>query len=298
MKDNINRRFISFNMLIIGIISTILCGVVYWGSKSTVSPGRLILSVLLMLVMTFAGSILLSRFASRPIREAWQKQLDFTADASHELRTPLAVVRTSLELVMDNPGETVESQMKWLKNIEAENYRMARLVDDLLTLSRADARQHTLNRSTFMLDELLEDITASILPLAGHKGITLTFHSNAGTAIHADKERIKQLIVILLDNALQYTEPGGCVTLTLSRTKESADILIADTGAGIPKEDLGKIFNRFFRGANTRSMHQDGSGLGLSIASWIVTEHQGKISAESTPGEGSRFLIRLPFHLS
>lgn len=294
MIKSLRKRFIIFSVLVISSILIILGSLVYLGPNSTLSIQKLISTILLGTAMVFAGSWLLSKVAIQPVKQAWQKQLDFTADASHELRTPITVIRTNLELIMDSPEETVGSQMKWLHNIEAENKRMARLVEDLLTLSRADTGQQNLEMTTFMLDELGTEALSPLEPVATSKGITLTFNADENTSFYGDRSRIRQLLVILVDNALKYTSSSGRVDVSLCRDEKSVTLTVSDTGSGIEKEHLEKIFNRFYRIEKTRSQNQDGSGLGLSIAKWIVQEHRGTIQAASGPGKGTTFTVFLP----
>lgn len=243
--------------------------------------------------MVLAGSWLLSKAAIRPIQAAWQKHIDFTADASHELRTPITVIQTNLELVMDSPKESVESQMRWLKNIEAENMRMARLVDDLLTLSRADTNQQNLETEMFMLDETVSEALVALEPTAYKKNISLESNINRNIAFHGDRKRMKQLVVILVGNALNYTDDSGTVIISLTRNDKEIKFTVSDTGYGMGAKHLDKIFDRFYRIAKTRNLNQDGSGLSLSIAKWIVQEHNGTIQVESSPDCGTTFTVLL-----
>jgi signal transduction histidine kinase len=250
------------------------------------------LLLLIIISLVLVGSLLLSKIAIKPIQKAWQKQLDFTADASHELRTPITVIQTNLDVVLDNPNDTIVNQMKWLKNIEAENQKMARLVEDLLTLSRADTNQQTTEKETFMIDAAVSEALAPFIPLAEKKNITLAIDVQKNTAFFGDRKRIKQLIVILVDNALHYTDKGE-VAVSLCKKENKLMLTARDSGRGIAEEHLGKIFDRFYRVTDTRKMHEDGSGLGLSIAKWIVTEHKGTIGVESSLNVGTTFTVRM-----
>jgi signal transduction histidine kinase len=293
MIKTLRKRFILFSVMVIGSIIIIAGLFIFFGTTSTLPAYRYVITLSAVIILVFLGSWLLSRIAVKPVQTAWQKQLDFTADASHELRTPIAIIQTNLELVMDSPEETIESQMKWLKNIEAENHRMARLVEDLLTLSRADTNQQTTEKETFMIDEAVSEALAPFILLAEKKNILLNIDVQKNTAFHGDRKRIKQLIVILVDNALHYTEQGE-VAVSLCKSENKLMITVSDTGRGIATEHLAKIFDRFYRVTDTRMMHQDGSGLGLSIAKWIVAEHRGRISVESELGNGASFTVKLP----
>ena len=194
---------------------------------------------------------------------------------------------------MDSPYETIESQIKWLKNIEAENKRMTKLVDDLLTLSRADTAEQLIEKEAFMLNEAVLESLAPFEALASEKGVKLNALANSQISFLGDKKRIKQLVVILLDNALHHTESGS-VTITLSSNETQVILSVSDTGCGIEAEHMNKIFDRFYRVSKTKALNQNGTGLGLSIASWIVKEHGGQISVKSTPGTGATFTVYLP----
>ena len=291
MIKSLRKRFILFSVLVISSIILIIGLFIFVGPNNELSAPRYIITFSMAICMVFIGSWLLSKVTIRPIQGAWQKQLDFAADASHELRTPIAVIQTNLELVMDSPDETVESQMKWLENIKAENIRMAKLVEDLLTLSRADTNHPTLEKETFMLDEAVSEALVSFEPAASKKNISLEVRINNKIAFHGDKKRIKQLVVILVDNALKYTDASGTVTLSLTRREKGSELMVADTGHGMEAEHLDKIFDRFYRVTKTRNLNQDGSGLGLSIAAWIVREHGGTIQVSSKPGVGTTFTV-------
>lgn len=296
MLKTLRKRFVLFSVTVISSILLILGLLTYMGPTSYVSSGRFIWSILLAIGMVFAGSWLLSKAAIRPIKATWQKQLDFTADASHELRTPIAVIRTTLELLMDSPEETIGSQMKWLKNMEVENLRMAKLVDDLLTLSKADTNQQTLENQTFLLNDVITDALLPFEPIAARKNIVLEVCINDNINFHGDRKRMEQLMVILIDNAINYTDGPGTIKVSITQSKTKYKLMVSDTGVGIEKEHLNKIFDRFYRINQTRNKNPDGSGLGLSIAKWIVQEHGGTIEVASTPGIGTTFAIVLPLN--
>lgn len=246
------------------------------------------------LALVFFGSLFMANRALIPIQKSWDRQRKFVADASHELRTPLAVVQTNLELVLGNPEETVESQAKWLENIRAENQRMAKLVDDLLFLARADSRQEMLEMKRFLLHSALEEAVEPFKPVASGQGIDLEMHIDSPVEFNGSEARIKQLAVILIDNAIKHTPSGGRVGLELKDLGGSVDISVSDTGSGIEKEHLQKIFERFYRVDEARSRNRGGAGLGLSIADLIVKEHRGTIRVASTPGKGTTFKVTLP----
>lgn len=255
---------------------------------------RTILVLIISVVLVLWASLNITANALKPIQNSWQRQIDFTADASHELRTPLAVIQANLELIMQNSEETVDSQQKWLANIMFETQRMVRLVEDLLTLSRSDANLQNLELSTFMLDEIIKAAIIPYRPLAAQKQIGLKLVLQSGIEFCGDQKRIQQLIVLLLDNALKYNRLGGTVTIELKQKNKKVELIVADTGIGIPTEHLNKIFDRFYRVNQVQNSDADGSGLGLAIAKWIVTEHKGKIQVESEVNQGTRFVTTFP----
>lgn len=295
MIKNLRKRFIVFNMVVIFCVVVILSFIVLAGTKSNLTVDKYVVAVVVSSVLVFTASYIISKFALKPVKHSWQKQLDFTADASHELRTPLAVIKTNLEIVLDNPNKTVESQLKWLKNIEIEHTRMTKLVEDLLTLSRADTGEQSLFTSTFLIDEAAQVAINTFQSVCQQKEIELAHNIETNILFSGDEKRISQLIIILLDNAVQYTQPKGKIYFELHKKENAIEFSVQDTGVGISKEDTAKIFERFYRVNNTRQQNPDGSGLGLSIARWIVEQHKGRIYVDSKLGEGTIFSVI--FHL-
>ncbi|MEN6412038.1 MAG: HAMP domain-containing sensor histidine kinase [Veillonellales bacterium] len=245
------------------------------------------------LAITFASYYLANR-ALIPIKAAWDKQQQFTADASHELRTPLAVIKSNAELLLRHPEHSVEQESIRITNILRETIRMNKLVTTLLTLTRADANQIDLRFAALNLSDLIHSLVGQFRPLAEIKKIELLSTVQPSLKILADEERIYQMLVIVLDNALKYTNRQGKVQLLCYGQANSVVIQIEDTGCGIAAADMPHIFDRFFRGDKARSRETGGSGLGLAIAQWIVEKHNGKIQVESRIGMGTKFSIILP----
>ena len=291
---HLRKRFIAFNMLVISCIMVILILLVGLSENSTLSIHKMIVVTFISIGLVFIGSWLLSKVAIAPIKTAWQKQLDFTADASHELRTPLTTIQTNLDVILSNPKETVESQIKWLNNINIENKRMSILVADLLLISRADTDEAIINTDNLYLSELITEAVTAFEPVAEDKQLAMVFHIEQEIFIMGDKDKLKQLFVILLDNAVKYTPTGGKIIAVLSQNESDTIIEISDTGIGLTQEEAVRIFDRFYRGKQSRLHNPDGSGLGLSIAKLIAEEHKGKISVKSKIGEGTVFNIVIP----
>jgi two-component system OmpR family sensor kinase len=235
--------------------------------------------------------------AHEQLGAALAAQRRFVGDASHELRTPLATLRGNVELLRhmaatSPPGD--DRQAAILDDLAAEAGRMGRLVADLLLLAQADAGQH-LTLRPLDLAEVARDAARAARLL--RDGATLEVADlTDGLWVSGHEDRLRQVLVILLDNALKFTPAGGHVTLEAERTRRNDDdwilVRVADTGPGIPRGEQERIFDRFYRGAAARSV--EGTGLGLAIARWIVEEHRGTIKVASTPGEGTVFSVRLP----
>ena len=247
---------------------------------------------LLCLLASWYGSLFLARRAMAPIQKSWTQQRDFLADASHELRTPLAVIQANLDVIQSNADELVAEQAPWLDNIGTSVRSMASLVESLLFLARMDSQQHPIQKKRFRLDEALAQAVAPYKILAEAKNVTLTESLASDTEVFGDEQRVKQVLCILLDNALRYTPTGGKIEVILQNLHRNVHITVSDTGPGIPPEHLPKIFDRFYQVDPARN--QGGAGLGLAIAKCIVESHGGTIQAFSKPGNGANFSVNLP----
>lgn len=294
MLSQLKKRFIFFNVLVISCVLIIVGSFILLGSTSTISLHRFVIVILVCILLVIIASLILSQIALRPIEKAWQKQLEFTANASHELRTPLSIIQSNLEIVMDNSDKAVKSQEKWLNNIYAENKRMSHLVADLLTLSRADTNAQELNLSVFYLNKIIDKVAATYTPLALKNNITIQTHYDFPIQFIGDYSRIQQLLIILVDNSIRYMDVEGLIQISLSEVNQKIHLIIKDNGKGIIKEDLDKIFDRFYRGDGAIVQNKEGSGLGLSIAQWIVKSHHGTIQVKSEPNKGTSFFIEFP----
>lgn len=254
---------------------------------------------LLFFIVALAISHFLSKRTMIPIAHAFARQREFVADASHELRTPLSVLLSSIDtLEMEETIEEDPFSRNVLRNMRDEVKRMANLIGDLLTLARSDSGTLEVRRTSFEFRTHAETIVQSLEPIAAAKNISLQFHVFSDIHLYADLEKLKQLLYILLDNAIKYTPNNGLVQLSLSTegTEQNKVFLmqVRDTGVGIPPEDCEKIFDRFYRVDKSRARQMGGHGLGLSIAKWIVDAHQGTIRVTSTLNEGSTFIVRIP----
>lgn len=229
------------------------------------------------------------------IEKAFRRVTRFTADASHELRTPVALIRTASELALRKPRSEAEYR-EALAEVHAESVRTTGLIEDLLTLARADAGKAMLERVPVDLHELVTEVAGNAGILASEKGVALSVDVPAHPAIVlADRGSLRRLLLILLDNAVKYTPAGGRVQISaLPATGGHAVVEVRDSGIGIHPDDLPHIFERFYRSDKSRSRDSGGSGLGLSIAKWIAEAHQGGMQVLSQPDRGSIFRLSLP----
>ncbi|GEM46373.1 ATP-binding protein [Deinococcus cellulosilyticus] len=216
----------------------------------------------------------------------------FVSDASHEIKTPIAGIQGNLEVLLRYPDIPAEEKQEILQDCHREAVRLGRLVSDLLSLARAD-RGILLLETDVRLDVMLQDLLREFEPLKGNHDLLLG--EVAPCTVQGDPERLKQLLVILTENALKYTPAGGEVSLTLAREGDRAILKVQDTGIGIRQEDLPRVFERYFRADSSR-LGQDpgGTGLGLPIARWIVEAHGGEIWLESQVGLGTTVVVSLP----
>lgn len=238
----------------------------------------------------------LARRASIPIKEAWEKQKNFVADASHELRTPLTIMQTNLEVALADSGGSIADNQQWLDNVYSEAQNMAKLLNDLLMLAQIDAREIEIEMQTFNLSEMLKELAEQMRPVFDNKSLCFESLIPADVQFQGDRAKIRQLLMIFFDNAIKYTPTGGKIRLAVTSKENKIQIIIADSGIGIPPEEKEKIFQRFYRIDKARSRSQGGTGLGLSIAAWIMDIHKGKIKVESHPGQGTTFVLEF-FHL-
>jgi heavy metal sensor kinase len=227
------------------------------------------------------------------LESSFRRISQFTADASHELRTPLAVVRTTAEVALRAPNDDERSLA--LEQIVAEVGRTSHLVENLLQLAKADSGAERLVKAPVDVVALVREATTEIGVLAKTKGIRLASELPHGAVnVQGDARALRQLLLILLDNAVKYTPAGGRIELAISTQDGHASCSVRDTGIGIPAEDLPHIFDRFYRVDRARSREHGGAGLGLAIGRWIAEAHGGAIVVESELERGSVFRIHLP----
>jgi heavy metal sensor kinase len=218
---------------------------------------------------------------------------EFTLHASHELKTPLTVLCGETEMALRNESVTPADRERYASQLD-ELRRLARIVDGLTLLAKADAGQVALALEPVRFDELVRDNFADLQILAEPPGIQVELAVCEESTVRGDRHRLRQLLLNLADNAVKYNQPQGRVTMALRRAKDFVEFTIANTGGGIPPEMLPRVFDRFFRGDPAHSHAVDGCGLGLSIAQWIVSAHNGTIKIESVPSHVTTVTVCLP----
>jgi heavy metal sensor kinase len=227
------------------------------------------------------------------LETSFRQVQQFSADASHELRTPLTVMKGESELALRRPRSPEEYRLVLESNLE-EIDRMARIVEDLLFLSRADLGEVSMEHQPVRLDGLVEDIQRQAAVLGQEQGIEVLIENIQPATVLGDELRLRELVLNIVENAVRYSRAGGQVKLVLTQDGSAVYLTVSDQGIGISPEAKGRIFDRFYRADEARAHSPKGTGLGLAICKWIAEAHQGHIEVESEPGKGSRFTVVLP----
>ncbi len=299
-------RWTAMLLIPCGIIAAALGG--YWISRRALAPVDRVTSTARAITAQHLGRRLdvpatgdeLQRLSETlndmlaRLETAFAETTRFTADASHELRTPVSLIRTTAEVALRRPRSAEEYRVA-LEGILQESVRTSGLVQDLLTLTRADAGVDGWNPSRVDLRALVGELRETLAALCEGRGLALRLDvPEPSVFVDGDPAALGRLVVILADNAVKYTPAPGEVRVTLRAIDRTAEIEVADTGMGISAEDLPCVFDRFYRADKARSRDSGGAGLGLSIARWIVDRHGGRITIASEAGTGCRVRVQLP----
>ena len=243
------------------------------------------------LLLAGVGGLYMSRRAMEPVRESFQRQRTFIADASHELKTPLALLRINAEVMKRNPTDPENQEI--IEDQLSEIDRMDTLLSDLLILARLDAGRLDVENKPFDLATVAADTAGRFLKRASEEGVRLEVEVPDELPVRGDPGRTGQILAALLDNAVRYTPNGGNVTVSGRFLDERAEVSVEDTGPGIPPKHLPRIFDRFYRVEEARTRKGGGTGLGLSIARDLARAQGGELIAGSSKG-GANFTLRLP----
>jgi signal transduction histidine kinase len=226
------------------------------------------------------------------LKDSFQRINQFSIDVSHELKTPLTILKGETEVVLRKDRGNEEYKNLLQSNLE-EIDRMARIIDDLLLLSKADRQDMKLNIENISLRDLVADVCMNMKIFADNKEITLVIDELADVRLVGDELKLRRMLLNIIENGIKYTPKGGVVTVSSYTNNGFVCVNIKDNGMGISGDDINYIFDRFYRADRSRK-RESGSGLGLSISKWIAEAHKGTIEVASQPSKGSQFLIKLP----
>jgi len=234
--------------------------------------------------------------SNQKLKELGEKKGQFFADISHELRTPLAVIRGEAEVTLRGKDKPIYEYKKVLSYVITLVEQLNKLVGDLLFLARSESGNIQIEMQAVSLGKIVHEAYREGETLAAKKKIAVLFKSSQASQliVQGDSQRLKQLFLIIIDNAINYSEPGGAVNITLDQDGNEGRIVVSDNGVGIPEESLPHVFERFYRAEKSKGMSHGGAGLGLAIAKWIVEAHDGNISLRSRVGSGTTVMITLP----
>lgn len=251
-------------------------------------------SIVIICGLSLVVSYFISKKTLAPLKENMTKQMEFVQNVSHELRTPLTIIQAKQELLLQEPNSKIIDKSEDIALTLNETKRLSKLVKDLLVLSRADNQKMTIQKEAVNLDDYINEIVAPYTEIAEIEEKKIKLNLEYKMDINIDTNKIYQLMIILLDNAIKYTEAGDEIEINTYSKDSKCVIEIKDTGIGVSDEGLKRIFERFYREDRARNRETGGTGLGLSIANMIVSAHNGTIKASHNQPKGTIFTIRLP----
>ena len=253
----------------------------------------LLIATIIIIFISIIISFVLSNKTLKPIIEAWHRQTEFVQNASHELRTPLSIIQAKQELLLQEPNKKILDKSKDITVCIKETRRLSKLVKELMILARADSNKLELEKGIFNLDSLIKEVAEPYIEIAKmqHKNITIDLSS--GKDLKADKNKITEVLIIILDNAIKYTNENDNINIFTYNKEGKTFIEIADTGIGISKDAMKHIFERFYREDKARSRQTGGNGLGLAIAQTIIQAHNGSIKLVHNEPKGTKVVIKL-----
>ncbi|MEG1410266.1 MAG: HAMP domain-containing sensor histidine kinase [Terrisporobacter sp.] len=256
------------------------------------------IAIIFSIISTYFIALYLTKKALVPIETAWSNQVKFIQDASHELRTPITIASSKLQSLLTVPNNTISDEVETIADVMTETRRLKKIIQDLLSLTKEDA-VIKMNTESFDLEELLKDLCKDYYEICEIQNKFLEFNSTLKEKmIKSDKTKLRQLVLIFLDNAFKYTRPEDKILMSIKERDNKFICIIEDSGIGINKEDLPHIFERFFRSDNIRNKDIDGSGIGLSIAKMISINLKCSINVKSEINKGTTFEIIIPKQIS
>lgn len=251
-------------------------------------------AVILGIAIVIIASVLMARRTMVPIMNMLKKQNEFVSNVSHELRTPLTIIQAKQELLLQEPNAKIVDKIEDISLTLNETKRLGKLIKDLLMLSRADNKQLKLQKEEIDIDEFISNFVKPYQEIVEMEEKKLVLNLNYKKVAMIDTNKIYQVMVILLDNAMKYTEKGDTIEIATSQKDNKCVIEVKDTGIGISDESVNRIFERFYREDKARNRETGGTGLGLSIADMIINAHSGTIRASHNGNDGTIFTIKLP----
>lgn len=254
--------------------------------------GTLVVAGLVVLAVFFVIALLLSKWALRPVEEAWNAQRQFVADASHELKTPLTVILANTSILLKHPDQSIANQSQWIESTQVEAESMQGLVNEMLELAQVESRADV-HHEQFDFSDMVDGVTLQFESIAFERGCRFEESVASGISVNGDAQRLQKMTSTLVENALKYVDEGGLVEVKLASDGQVATLAISNTGSTISTEDLPHIFDRFYRTDKARTSGAGGFGLGLAIAREIAREHDGDIVCASDSA-GTTFTVTIP----
>lgn len=284
-----------FLFIVMGLVAVVIMTATYFISKNYDNPQVLVVSEFLVVTVVLIVGTSISRFVGQ-IANLNRMKSEFVAVASHQLRTPLSAIKWEIELLLTKLRDGLnEKQIGKMENIAQLSQRMTRLVNDLLDVARIDQNKLILRKQNFDFAKLTRDMLAEITPIysARHISVSLDIDKNLPEAL-GDMEKIKLALDNIIGNAFKYTTSGGKVDIKLFRRSNEIICEVKDNGVGIPEEQVGRVFEKFFRSDNAIKYQTEGTGLGLYISKNIIEQLEGRIWFQSIENVGSKFSFSLP----
>ena len=253
----------------------------------------LLVGSLIIIGIAIIGSYILSKMTLKPIMESYKKQTEFVQNAAHELRTPLTIIQAKQELLLQEPESKIIDKSEDINIMLKETKRLTKLIKELMVLAMADSNELKMHKEKTNVDNLIKEIIIPYKDFAEMQEKQINLDLNYGKEANIDRNKINQLLVIILDNAIKYTAEKDKITVKTYSKEGKCVIEVADTGIGISKEAAKHVFDRFYREDKARSREKGGTGLGLSIAHTIVKLHGGNIKITSNEPKGAKIIIKI-----